>query len=214
MPTAGPVKRPPSSSTADAIRLASLALSRGCRESEVFAESPEGHGLIGKMAAMAVEEEVGRLLVTRGWHIAVAETSTGGFIGYLLTSVPGSSTYFDRSIVAYSNQAKETSLVIPPAMLQQQGAVSLLTVLAMATKVRGLSQVEVGLAVTGLTGPRIGRSAKPIGLTYIAIALPRVTLWWEGVIPGERTAIQRQSALKSLEMLRDALHWYAKVPKL
>jgi PncC family amidohydrolase len=157
------------------------------------------------MDGMAVEEEVGRILVTRGWRIAVAETSTGGFIGYLLTSVPGSSSYFDRSIVAYSNQAKETSLAIPPATLQQHGAVSQVTALAMATHVQGLSQVEVGLAVTGLTGPRIGRSSKPIGLTYIAIALPHVTLWWEGVIPGERTEIQRRSALKALEMLRDAL---------
>jgi PncC family amidohydrolase len=154
---------------------------------------------------MAVEEEVGRLLVTRGWHIAVAETSTGGFIGYLLTSVPGSSTYFDRSVVAYSNQAKETSLAIPADTLQQHGAVSLMTVLSMATNVQGLSHVEVGLGVTGLTGPRIGRSSKPIGLTYIAIALPLVALWWQGVIPGERAEIQRQSALKSLEMLRDAL---------
>jgi PncC family amidohydrolase len=154
---------------------------------------------------MAVEEEVGRLLVTRGWHIAVAETSTGGFIGYLLTSVPGSSAYFDRSVVAYSNQAKETSLAIPADTLQQHGAVSLMTALSMATNVKGLSHVEVGLGVTGLTGPRIGRSSKPIGLTYIAIALPLVALWWQGVIPGERAEIQRQSALKSLEMLRDAL---------
>ena len=80
---------------------------------------------------MAVEEEVGRLLIARGWHLAVAETSTGGFIGYLLTSIPGSSSYFDRSIVAYSNQAKEMSLAIPSAILQQHGAVSQMTALAM-----------------------------------------------------------------------------------
>jgi PncC family amidohydrolase len=152
-----------------------------------------------------VEEDVGRLLRTMGWHLAVAETSTGGFIGYLLTSIPGSSDYFDRSIVAYSNQAKETSLIIPPDILTRHGAVSLVTALVMATNVQHLSQVEVGLAVTGLTGPRIGRSSKPIGLTYIAIALPHVTVWWEGVFPGGRTEIQRQSALKSLEMLREAL---------
>jgi PncC family amidohydrolase len=152
-----------------------------------------------------VAEEVGHLLRTMRWRIAVAETSTGGFIGYLLTSVPGSSDYFDRGIVAYSNQAKETSLVIPPDTLKRHGAVSLETALAMATSVQHLSQVEVGLAVTGLTGPRIGRSSKPIGLTYIAIALPLLTLWWEGVIPGGRTEIQRQSALKSLELLREAL---------
>jgi PncC family amidohydrolase len=161
---------------------------------------------------MAVEEEVGRLLVERGWHLAVAETSTGGYIGYLLTSVPGSSNYFDRSIVAYSNEAKETSLAVPPTVLQPHGAVSLVTALAMATSVQELSHVEVGLAVTGLTGPRIGRSAKPIGLTYIAIALPRVSTWWEGVIAGERTEIQRRSAVKALEMLQDVLSRYANMP--
>jgi nicotinamide-nucleotide amidase len=154
---------------------------------------------------VATEEEVGQLLRTRGWHIAVAETSTGGYIGALLTAVPGSSAYFDRSIVAYSNQAKEASLAISPEILKHHGAVSLVTAMVMATNVQRLSEVEVGLAVTGLTGPRIGRSSKPIGLTYIAIALPSVTLWWEGVIPGERTDIQRQSALKSLQMLRESL---------
>lgn len=154
---------------------------------------------------MAVEEEVGRLLAGRGWRLAVAETSTGGLIGYLLTTIPGSSAYFDRSIVAYSNHAKETSLAIPAEILQQHGAVSLLTALTSAVNVRRLSQVEIGLAVTGLTGPRLGRSQKPIGLTYIALALPYVTLWWEGILAGERTEIQRKSALKALEILRDAL---------
>jgi PncC family amidohydrolase len=165
-----------------------------------------------KVDKMAVEEEVGRLLVERGWHLAVAETSTGGYIGYLLTSVPGSSNYFDRSIVAYSNAAKEKSLAIPPAVLRQHGAVSLATALAMATQVQTLSHVEVGLAVTGLTGPRIGRSSKPIGLTYIAVALPTVSLWWEGVIPGDRTEIQQQSAAKSLTILRDALRQDVHMP--
>ena len=75
----------------------------------------------------------------------------------------------------------------------------------MATQVQELSGVEVGMAVTGLTGPRIGRSSKPIGLTYIAIALPTVSAWWEGVIPGDRTEIQQRSAVKSLTILRDAL---------
>jgi PncC family amidohydrolase len=154
---------------------------------------------------MALEEEVGQLLVKKGWHVAVAETSTGGFIGFLLTSVPGSSTYFDRSIVAYSNQAKEISLAVPPTILDQHGAVSLTTALVMAANVQRLSQTEVGLAVTGLTGPRIGRSSKPIGLTYIAITCPHTTLWWAGVLPGERVEIQRQSAFKALEMLRQVL---------
>jgi PncC family amidohydrolase len=154
---------------------------------------------------MEIEEEVGQLLVRRGWHLAVAETSTGGLIGFLLTSVPGSSAYFDRSIVAYSNAAKEISLAVRPATLDQHGAVSLVTAIEMATNVQRLSHAEIGLAVTGLTGPRIGRSSKPIGLTYIALAVLDATLWWVGVLPGERTEIQRQSAVKALNILRDVL---------
>jgi nicotinamide-nucleotide amidase len=158
------------------------------------------------MGAVPLEVEVGRLLTERGWRIALAETSTGGLIGYLLTAIPGSSAYFDRSIVAYSNHAKETSLEISAEVLKRCGAVSLEVAFAMATNVRRLSQVQVGLAVTGLTGPRIGRrSQKPIGLTYVVLSLPRVTRWWEGILPGERTEIQRQSALRALAMLRDAL---------
>ena len=158
------------------------------------------------MRTMPLEAEIGRLLTERGWRIALAETSTGGFIGYLLTTVPGSSAYFDRSIVAYSNQAKETSLRISADILKRYGAVSFEVAFAMATNVQRLSQVHVGLAVTGLTGPHTGRrSQKPAGLTYVVLSLPHVTLWWEGILPGERTEIQRQSALKALEMLRDAL---------
>jgi len=157
------------------------------------------------MTPMAIEEEVGSLLVRKGWHVAVAETSTGGFIGFLLTSVPGSSAYFDRSLVAYSNEAKETLLAVPQAILNQHGAVSLVTALVMAANVQRLSQTEVGLAVTGLTGPRIGRSTKPIGLTYIAVTCPQRTHWWAGVFPGERSEIQRQSAHKALDILRRIL---------
>jgi nicotinamide-nucleotide amidase len=155
-----------------------------------------------------VEAEVGLILSAKKWRLALAETSTGGFMGYLLTSVPGSSSYFDRSVVAYSNQAKETLLAVPEAVLKGYGAVSLQTAFVMATNIQRLSQVEVGLAVTGLTGPRLGRSQKPIGLTYVVIALPHITLWWEGVFPGERTEIQRQSALKALELLCNTLRHY------
>jgi PncC family amidohydrolase len=155
-----------------------------------------------------VEVEVGLLLSAKRWRVALAETSTGGFIGYLLTSVPGSSNYFDRSVVAYSNQAKETLLAVPENVLKGSGAVSLQTAFAMATNVRRLGQVEVGLAVTGLTGPQMRRSRKPVGLTYVVLALPHVTLWWEGVLPGERTEIQRRSAFKALELLCDALRHY------
>lgn len=170
-----------------------------------------GRGFFKNMDQLPIEEEVGSLLRERGWRIALAETSTGGLIGYLLTTVPGSSSYFDGSIVAYSNHAKETSLGIASDVLKQHGAVSLMTAFAMAIQVRCISQVEVGLAVTGLTGPRIGRSPKPIGLTYVVLALPQTTIWWEGVLPGERVDIQRQSAFKALEIVREALRHQAPV---
>jgi PncC family amidohydrolase len=108
--------------------------------------------------------------------------------------------------VAYSNHAKETALGISGDILKRYGAVSLEVAFAMATNLQRRSQVQVGLAVSGLTGPRTGRrSQKPIGLTYVVLSLPHVTLWWEGILPGERTEIQRQSALRALEMLREGL---------
>lgn len=156
---------------------------------------------------MTLAQEIGQLLTRKKLRLALAETSTGGLIAHWLTNVPGSSAYFDRSIVAYSNEAKRGSLEIAEGFLKQYGAVSLEIARAMAENVRRISHTDLGLSVTGITGP-VGqrRSTKPVGLTYIALATPETTLSHEAIFPGNREEIKHRSAEAALRFLLEYLH--------
>jgi nicotinamide-nucleotide amidase len=114
-------------------------------------------------------------LRSRGWHIATAESCTGGLIAGLLTEIPGSSDVVDRGFVTYSNAAKVQLLGVPQATIAAHGAVSRETALAMAQGARNRAGVEVSIAVTGVAGPGGGSAGKPVGLVYIAVATPQET---------------------------------------
>jgi len=117
-----------------------------------------------------LEEVVGRLLRDGGLRIAVAESCTGGLVCHRLTNVPGSSAYFVRGEVAYSDQAKESALGVPRALLARHGAVSQAVAQAMASGIRDAAGADLALGITGIAGPGGGSEQKPVGLTYIAIA--------------------------------------------
>lgn len=117
-----------------------------------------------------MESVVGQLLLDQQKTIAVAESCTGGLIGHKLTNVPGSSAYFDRGVLTYSNEAKEELLGVPGTTLEQFGAVSEQTAKAMAQGVRKLSRASIGLSVTGIAGPGGGSETKPVGLVYVGYA--------------------------------------------
>ena len=112
---------------------------------------------------MSLEETIATHLRQRGWHLALAETTTGGIIAVRLVRLAGSSAYFDRSIVAYSKEAKLQSLGVDPVVFERSGAVSVETACAMAEGLHGLSQADIVLAETGIAGPIRGRSPKPLG---------------------------------------------------
>ena len=154
---------------------------------------------------MSTEEQVGHLLTGRGWRIAVAETTTDGLICHRLVSVPGSSKYVERGIVAYSRAAKLDIPGVSEDLLSRFGAVSPETALALAEGIRRLAGVEVGLAETGIAGPIRGRSPKPVGEAHIALSLPSGTHVEERLFHGERIDIQRQIAQRALEMLLEHL---------
>ena len=154
---------------------------------------------------MSTEEQVGHLLTGRGWRIAVAETTTGGLICHRLVSVPGSSKYVERGIVAYSRAAKLDLPGVSEDLLSRFGAVSPEAALALAEGIRRLAGVEVGLAETGIAGPIRGRSPKPVGEAHIALSLPSGTRAEERLFHGERIDIQRQIAQRALEMLVECL---------
>jgi nicotinamide-nucleotide amidase len=105
-----------------------------------------------------------------GKTVAVAESCTGGLVAHAITEISGSSAYFQGGIVSYSNDVKERELGVPAEVLRSHGAVSAQTARAMAQGVRQRLRVDVAASVTGVAGPGGGTDAKPVGLTYIAVA--------------------------------------------
>jgi len=115
-------------------------------------------------------EQLGRLLKANGKTIATAESCTGGWIAQTITEVPGSSAWFDRGFVTYSNAAKVQMLGVSPQTLEQYGAVSAETATEMVTGALAHSGADVAVAVTGIAGPDGGTQDKPVGTVFIAWA--------------------------------------------
>ena len=148
---------------------------------------------------MSEPEELGRLLSERNETIAVAETTSGGLICARIVSVPGSSAYFDRGVVAYSKVSKIESLGVEACELDRFGAVSPETAGLLATAVRDLAKTTYGLAETGIAGPIRGRSPKPVGSACIAVCGPSGPLSLSCTFAGDRQEIRRQIAERALE---------------
>ena len=155
---------------------------------------------------MKNEREIGRLLVRRNLTLATAESCTGGLIAHRITNVPGSSDYFERGFITYSNRSKTELLGIEPRLLSRHGAVSRPVAREMAVGARRASGASVGLGVTGIAGPVSDESKKPVGLVYIAVCGPDgSTLIEKCHFTGTRVQIKKQSAEAALSLLIEAL---------
>jgi nicotinamide-nucleotide amidase len=117
-----------------------------------------------------LEAAVARLLVDHHWTVATAESCTGGLLAKRLTDVPGSSAYFPRGYVSYSNTAKTELLGVAPELIQQWGAVSEEVARAMAVGCRRLAGADFALSITGVAGPTGGSPEKPVGLVFVGLA--------------------------------------------
>jgi nicotinamide-nucleotide amidase len=117
-----------------------------------------------------LEERVAAALRETDALVAVAESSTGGLLSSMLTDVPGSSAYFERGVVTYSNDAKVDLLGVDRATIDEQGAVSAPTACQMARGVRDLAGTTWGVSTTGIAGPGGGTSRTPVGTVYIGVA--------------------------------------------
>lgn len=117
--------------------------------------------------------ELADALRSRGWHLACAESCTGGMIAAACTDLAGSSDWFERAVVSYSNEAKKTLLGVPETMLEQHGAVSEPVARAMVEGVQRSSGAELAVAVTGIAGPAGGSPTKPVGTVWFGFALRR-----------------------------------------
>ncbi|MDR2880408.1 MAG: CinA family protein [Azoarcus sp.] len=111
---------------------------------------------------------LGQILSARGWTLATAESCTGGLLAGAITATAGSSGWFDRGFVTYSNESKVELLGVSPATLACHGAVSEETALEMADGAIAHSHADVAIAITGIAGPDGGSTAKPVGMVWLA----------------------------------------------
>jgi nicotinamide-nucleotide amidase len=159
-----------------------------------------------------IEAALGERLAAADQTIAVAESLTGGLVGSLLTDVPGSSDYFDRGLVTYSNDAKQTELAVSRESLDEYGAVSAPVAREMAQGVRDVAGTTWGVSTTGIAGPTGGTDEKPVGLVFVGVAYAgewgseeSVTTAERYVFDGDRWDVKEQSARQALRDVRDAL---------
>lgn len=141
----------------------------------------------------------------RGWHIAVAESCTGGLLGERLTNIPGASDVFLGGVIAYENAVKEKLLRVPREWLVTHGAVSESVALAMAAGTRRATGADVGLAITGVAGPDGGTPEKPVGLVWVAVDTPLGTKTYGGRLIGDRAEIRYRATQSVLDLLRRSL---------
>lgn len=137
--------------------------------------------------------------------IATAESCTGGLLSHILTNISGSSDYFDRGIVSYSNKSKIQLLGVPENLLKKYGAVSKQVAKAMADGVRTKSNVDIGISTTGIAGPTGGTKEKPVGLVYISVSNKDSVIVKKLLFSGDRLQNKESTCNMALQMLLDIL---------
>jgi len=155
----------------------------------------------------ALCRELAQLLQDRGWMLATAESCTGGMIAAACTDLAGSSAWFERGFVTYSNAAKTESLGVDPALIEQHGAVSDVVARAMAFGATRHSQAQVGVAVTGIAGPTGGTDAKPVGTVCFGFQvhgrLSNETKHFDGDRAAVRAATVRHALTRLVELVAE-----------
>jgi len=149
-----------------------------------------------------LEEIIGKLLRENNKTLSVAESSTGGSIAHLLTSIPGSSEYFSGGVVAYSNEIKENILSVSKSKIVNYGAVSKQVVEEMAKGVRKLYKTDLAIATSGIAGPSGGTEEKPVGTTWIAVSDNSRVISKKYVFGNHRGRNIQSASLTALNMLQ------------
>ena len=148
---------------------------------------------------MMLAGEVGTRLHARHWMLTVAESCTGGWVAAAVTSIAGSSAWFERGFVTYSNEAKTEMLGVPRALIERHGAVSEEVAGAMAAGALRQSRAQIALSITGVAGPGGGTLTKPVGLVCFGWACGNLSQVVETKrFPGDREAVRRAAVMHAL----------------
>ncbi|MBD9643289.1 MULTISPECIES: nicotinamide-nucleotide amidase [Pantoea] len=151
-----------------------------------------------------LSHRIGEQLKRRQATVTAAESCTGGWIAKVFTDISGSSAWFERGFVTYSNEAKQQMVGVQETTLQQHGAVSEQTVREMATGAAKAAAAEYAIAVSGIAGPEGGTPDKPVGTVWFAIVGPEGrVLAQRQIFAGDRDAVRRQSVAWALQTLLD-----------
>ena len=153
----------------------------------------------GLGALVALAHELGLRLRDQGQRIVTAESCTGGLVAWALTETAGSSDWFERGFVTYSNVAKQSELGVPGAVLVEHGAVSEPVARAMAQGALRESRAQLALAITGIAGPGGAQPGKPVGTVCFGWALGERVESRTVRFDGDRSAVRRQSAWFAIE---------------
>jgi len=155
------------------------------------------------MRALAIR--VGRRLKAKKRRLVSAESCTGGWVAQAVTSIAGSSAWFERGFVTYSNEAKRELLGVKAATLRKYGAVSEQTAREMARGALARSKGDLALAVTGIAGPGGGSPDKPVGTVCFAWSYQKRLRSETRRFPGDRESVRRKSVVRALEGVLETL---------
>ena len=163
------------------------------------------------MSSIDYAKTLAQLLLTKGWKIALAESCTGGLVCATLTELPGSSEWFERGYITYSNQAKTECLGVPEELLQSYGAVSEPVAKAMAQGAQFNAGVDLGVSITGIAGPTGGSAEKPVGTVCFGWAIRNatgetITACQTKLFIGDRHSIRQQATEHALAGLLQLLN--------
>jgi len=151
---------------------------------------------------LSLAESVLAACRTRGWHLATAESCTGGLVAAALTAIAGSSDVVERGLVTYSNEAKIELLGVSADTIAAHGAVSAQTAAAMARGAIAHAPVDLAVSIVGVAGPDGGTPQKPVGLVYLGVARKDGTARVERrIFPGDRTEVRQAALVLALELL-------------
>jgi nicotinamide-nucleotide amidase len=147
---------------------------------------------------LGLATELGRVLLARGQSVTTAESCTGGLIAGAITDIAGSSAWFERGFITYSNEAKMDMLAVPPEFFAKLGAVSEPVVAAMVQGACLLANAEWGVAVSGVAGPAGGSVDKPVGTVCFAFAGPTGIITEQELFDGDRAEVRKQTVRHAL----------------